>query len=145
MRISGHLTILLVTCLAAGGPIFSAYGGAGGDCHVEDQELQPEVVRLVHELGSALEKNQRRVVRNFLVEPLSVRLDGKKQHVSWREIDARFDEVFGPRVREAIRTGKPRRVRMHTWILGERAVLIMYNQHGKGCTLEVSGVYERAE
>lgn len=111
------------------------------DCHVAAVELQPSANLIAQELKSAFAKNSRRQVRNLLIDPLVVRIDGKKRRMEWKEIDARYDEVFGPRVREAITAGNLRRVG-YTWVLGDRAVFIGFHQHGKGCRLEIDRVFE---
>ena len=111
------------------------------DCHTPAAELQPGATLIAQNLKSAFAKNSRREVRSWLTDPVVVRLDGKKRLMTWKEIDPRFDEVFGPRVREAILAGKVRRVG-YTWVLGDKAVFIAFHQHGKGCKLEVDRVFE---
>jgi hypothetical protein len=113
------------------------------DCHAAADELQPRAEVIAQALKSAFAKNSRRQVRNLLTHPLVVRLDGKKRLMAWKEIDPRFEEVFGPRVREAITAGKLRRIG-HTWVLGDKVVFIGFHQHGKGCKLEVDRVFEDA-
>jgi hypothetical protein len=111
------------------------------DCHTAAAELQPGATLIAQDLKSAFAKNSRREVRVWLTDPLVVRLDGKKRLMAWKEIDPRFEEVFGARVREAIMAGQMRRVG-YTWVLGDKAVFIAFHQHGKGCKLEVDRVFE---
>jgi hypothetical protein len=111
------------------------------DCHVPAKELQPGAALIAQKLASAFAKNSRGQVRALLTDPLVVRLGGKKRLMPWKEIDARFDEVFGPRVREAITAGTLRRSG-YTWVLGDKAVFIGFHQHGKECRLEIDRVFE---
>ena len=114
---------------------------AGSDCHVPAEELQSGATNIVRELKVAFAKNSRRRVRVWSTDPLVVRIDGKKRFMAWTDIDARFEEVFGPRVREAITEGRLRRVG-YTWVLGDKAVFIGFHRYGKGCRLEIDHVFE---
>ncbi len=111
------------------------------DCHTAAKELQPGAELIAQKLTAAVAKNNRRQVRALLTDPVVVRLGGKKRLMPWKEIDARFDEVFGPRVREAVTAGKLRRSG-YTWVLGDKAVFIAFHQHGKECRLEIDRVFE---
>jgi len=100
------------------------------------------MVSFASALKVALAKNDRHRLRDFLSDPVLVRLDGKKQSVHWNTVDERFGDVFGPRVRTAVNEGRLTLGR-GGWRLGKSVVFLGLRQHGKGCGLEVFSVFEQ--
>jgi hypothetical protein len=118
-----------------------ATGAAVFDCHPSLEIERKEMAALAKGLKEALSRNDRRRLRNMLSDPLLVRLDGKKQTVNWTTIEARYAELFGPRVRAAVDVGKLVRSG-HGWTMGDGVVYLALHPHGKGCSLEVERVFE---
>lgn len=118
-----------------------ATGVALGGCHPAPEDELRMMRAFVGDLKAALEKNDRRRLRNFLSDPVLVRLDGKKQAIHWETVNQRFDEVFGPRVRAAVNEGRLAHGR-RGWKIGKSVVYLGLAQHGVACGLEVFSVFE---
>jgi hypothetical protein len=118
-----------------------AGGAAVFDCHPSLDIERKEMAALAKGLKEALARNDRRRLRNMLSSPLLVRLDGKQQSVDWATVEARYKDLFGPRVRAAVDAGKLVRAG-RGWTLGDGVVFLGLHPHGKGCSLEVERVFE---
>jgi len=118
-----------------------ATGVALESCHPAPEQEREMVTGFAAALKAALAKNDRRRLRNFLSDPVLVRLDGRKQSIHWETVDERFDEVFGPRVRAAVDEGRLTHGRSG-WKLGKSVVFLGLAQHGAACGLEVFSVFE---
>jgi len=129
--------------LMASGPVsvVRATGVALEGCHPGPDEERKMMTSFAGALKAALAKNDRRRLRDFLSDPVLVRLDGKKRSIHWETVNERFDDVFGPRVRAAVNEGRLTPGR-RGWRLGKSVVFLGLAQHGKACGLEVFSVFE---
>ena len=118
-----------------------ATGVALGSCHPDPDDERRMMASFAAELKVALSKTDRHRLRDFLSDPVLVRLDGRKQSVHWETVDKRFDEVFGQRVRAAVNDGHLTHGR-RGWKLGKSVVFLGLAQHGAACGLEVFSVFE---
>jgi hypothetical protein len=135
------VVVVLAAAVGAHPAPASATGVALGDCRPPLGVEREAAKAFAGDLKKALATNDMRTLRDLLSDPLLVRLDGKKQTMSWAAVAARVQEVFGPRVREAVTAGKLTRVGRH-WMLGDSVVFLGLVQHGAGCGMEVQRVFE---
>jgi hypothetical protein len=119
-----------------------ATGVALGDCKPSIEVERKAVTASANDLKDALAKDDMRTLRELLSDPVLGRLDGKKQTIHWPKVKARFQDVFGPRVREAVSAGRLARSGRN-WMLGNSVVFLSLVQHGAGCGIEVSRVFEQ--